>query len=155
MNHPESQSRVGVGVSSVLMVLVVLATAALSLLALSSAKSTETMTLRNVESAVSYYSVAAEVQKRLAQMDEALLEAPEDADFSWFAALQLPDVVFLNEKDGVAFRIDVESGDGRSILAQGKAFPGQYPRYVLNSHRMYSKDEITAEESPYLNLMGE
>ena len=47
MKKQDSQQRVGIGVSSVLMILVVLAMTALSLLALGSARSNESMTSRN------------------------------------------------------------------------------------------------------------
>ena len=85
MKKQDSQQRVGVGVSSVLMILVVLAMTALSLLAFGSARSNESMTRRNADVGTAYYVAADQAQRTLAEVDALLLTGQQQgADLAWY-----------------------------------------------------------------------
>lgn len=158
MNRNRPDYRVGVGASSVLMILVVLAMAALSLLAFGSARDTEALTLRNVEMSAAYYEAAAGVQRKLALIDEAVLEyrqshPGEELDPDWFSALGLQGVEWRAEDGGLSFSITAAAGGSRAISAQGQALTGDGPRYKLTGHAAY--DAGAREEPQTLTLMGE
>ena len=147
MKKQDSQQRVGVGISSVLMILVVLAMTALSLLAFGSARSNESMTQRNVDVASGYYRLSAEVQERLAQLDEQL--AANQGDYS---AVTVDGVQFSSEEGkDPSFLLTVREGE-KSIVAEGILTPDQPLRYRVLAY--YTQNVSTEEEAPYLELMG-
>lgn len=157
MNKPSSgsQSRAGIGVSSVLMVLVVLAMAALSLLAFSSARTTESMTRRNAETSVRYYQLAAVVQQRLQAIDQAAFDQPADAPLrDWYEAQAIPDVQWREEADGLHFTITATGDAPQAVVAEGLLLEGEKRRYKLLSHRMENAAPA-AQDDPYLNLIGD
>lgn len=147
MSRSESQPRIGVGIPSVLMVLVVLAMAALCMLSYSSATSTESMTQRNVDVASGYYRLSAEVQERLAQLDEQL--AANQGDYS---AVTVDGVQFSSEEGkDPSFLLTVREGE-KSIVAEGILTPDQPLRYRVLAY--YTQNMSAEEEAPYLELMG-
>ena len=152
MSESGSQSRVGIGVSSVLMVLVVLAMAALGVLAYSSTRATESMTRRNVQVAERYYQAAAQIQERLQAIDQAALEKPRpcEDELAWYQSQGIPDVEWSQEAESVGFTVTV--GEGQTVVAKGVMLPGEGERYKLLSHRM--ENGGPSEEADDLNLMG-
>ena len=152
MSRPENQPRIGIGIPSVLMVLVVLAMAALCMLSYSSASSTESMTLRNVEVSSGYYTMAAEAQNKLALLDAELLARKDLAPAEKIAGLEVEGVTFT-EKDGSVFFTLTVSGTGDlSLCMEGLVLEGEDARYRILSHRTVPMQQ--QEEPPYLELMG-
>lgn len=151
----QTEYRVGVGASSVLLILVVLAMAALALLAFGSARNTEALTGRNIEMTEAYYEAAAEVQRRLAAIDQAVLEYREQGgdaqmDENWFSD-HGAQAEWQPADGGMHFIITVSAGAQRVIRATGTALPQGDERYTLESHTLFSD---TVQEETYLTLMG-
>ncbi|MBE5801434.1 MAG: hypothetical protein E7319_04015 [Clostridiales bacterium] len=154
MKKQDSQQRVGVGVSSVLMILVVLAMTALSLLALGSARSNESMTSRNATVSAAYYVAADQVQRQLADIDATILQGQaESADLFWFEMQGLDEVTWTEEEVGITFRFSVDTGEGHTIAVTGVLTGEAFPRYKLTEHRLINNDDL--QEDTYLVLMGE
>ncbi len=153
MKKQDSQQRVGVGVSSVLMILVVLAMTALSLLALGSARSNESMTRRNADVGAAYYTAADQVQRKLAQIDETLLTGrSETADLAWYQT-QSPDAVEWEESDeGICFTFTTDAGNDLAIFVRGLVTDGSQ-RYLLKEHRII--DTASYDTDDYFVLMGD
>lgn len=154
MSEGGTQSRVGIGVSSVLMVLVVLAMAALSVLAYSSTRATEAMTRRNVERTQACYQAAAQAEERLQAIDQAAWEKPPacEDELEWYQARAIPDVEWSLEAEKLCFVVTVPYGAGQAVVARGVMETEQKARYALLSFRTVS-DEPT-DETTNLNLMG-
>ncbi len=153
MKKQDSQQRVGIGVSSVLMILVVLAMTALSLLAFGSARSNESMTRRNADVGASYYVAADQVQRKLAQIDELLLKArQESADLAWFLSQPTEDVAWEESEKGISFSFTTDAGNDLAIFVRGIVTDGQQ-RYQLAEHRII--DNSSAMGDDYLVLMGD
>lgn len=132
--------RVGMGASSIMMILVTLALAALSLLSFYVARSSAALSQRNRDMVVSYYRAAAEVQRTLAELDEAF--TPEA--LAWRAALDRIDsappqverrLVLL---DGGSFRITVDAGGGRELAVEGTLNPATESGVTLKRHQLIS-----------------
>lgn len=151
-HRERSESRAGVGVSSVMMILVVLAMAALGMLAYSRAKSTESMTLRNAEVAQAYYAAAADVQRTLREIDLAAYERPAGDALQWYKARGVQNVEWSEENGEIRFIVSVEDGQGRRIVAQGRMLEGGKRRYELSSHCLVS---MQSDEPEYLDLIGD
>lgn len=151
----QTEYRVGVGASSVLLILVVLAMAALALLSFGSARNTEALTNRNIEMTQAFYEASAEVQRRLAAIDQAVLEYREQSsdvqmDENWFSAYGTQ-AEWQQADDGMHFTIIVPAGAQRVVRATGTAFPTGDERYTLLSHTLFSD---SVQEETYLTLMG-
>lgn len=67
--------RIGPGMPSLLMMLVTLLMAALAILAMAGAQADATLSQRNLETTLSYYQAAAQMQRELAEVDRLLLDA--------------------------------------------------------------------------------
>lgn len=153
MKKQDSQQRVGVGVSSVLMILVVLAMTALSLLALGSARSNQSMTQRNATVGSAYYVAADRVQKTLAEVDAVLLEGRENAaDLFWYELQGLENVTWEEDEDGITFRFSEDTGEGHAISVCGRVLDGD-ERYQLIEHRLVDNRDLF--EGNHFVLMGE
>lgn len=153
MKKQDSQQRVGVGVSSVLMILVVLAMTALSLLAFGSARSNESMTRRNAEIGSSYYVAADQVQRKLAKADAVLLAGKaEEADLSWYATNSPEGVSFEETEEGLSFSFSVETEYNQAIFVRALVTDGAQ-RYCITEHRVV--DSRNGTEDEYLVLMGD
>lgn len=153
MKKQDSQQRVGIGVSSVLMILVVLAMTALSLLALGSSRSNESMTTRNADVGASYYVAADQVQRKLAQIDEVLLAGrQENADMAWYQT-QAPEGVEWEETDeGLTFTFTTDAGNDLAIYVSALVTDGPQ-RYLLREHRII--DTASYGFDDYFVLMGD
>lgn len=153
MKKQDSQQRVGVGVSSVLMILVVLAMTALSLLALGSARSNESMTMRNADVGASYYAAADQVQRRLAQIDETLLAGrSEAADLAWYQAQPLEAVEWEESDEGIRFAFTADAGNDLAIYVCGLVTDGAQ-RYRIKEHRTIDTSSYGFDD--YYVLMGD
>ena len=153
MKKQDSQQRVGVGVSSVLMILVVLAMTALSLLAFGSARSNESMTQRNASIATSYYTAAAQVQQKLAEIDAVLLKGQaEAADILWYEENSPEDVTWEESMEGITFSFSVETDYQQAVTLQGLVTEGA-ERYRIIAHQVVDSRD-TLEEN-YFVLMGD
>lgn len=146
MSRPESQSRIGIGIPSVLMVLVVLAMAALCMLSYSNASSTEIMTKRNVEVATGYYQLSAQIQERLSLLDEQL--ALHSGDVS---AISVEGVSFSQTEEQQLFTLVAVDDGCQAIVVEGVLTPNQPLRYRILSHRA---ENSYGQEETYLTLMG-
>lgn len=153
MKKQDTQQRVGVGVSSVLMILVVLAMTALSLLAFGSARSNESMTQRNADIGSSYYAAADLAQRKLAEVDAVLLASrTEEADLSWYETNSPDGVSWEETEDGICFSFSVETEYEQAVYVQGLVTEGTQ-RYQVTEHRVVdSRDMI---EDDYFVLMGD
>lgn len=151
MRASETNSRAGVGISSVLMILTMLAMAALGVLAYTSTMSAETTTLRSIDVTQEYYAAAAQVQERLMAIDQAVSELPSASEdpAAWLTARKIPDVEWADD-DGLSFTITVLWGDDQAIVAKGTAAANGHIR--LLSHVLRSLDP--PEETKQINLMG-
>ena len=153
MKRQDSQQRVGVGVSSVLMILVVLAMTALSLLAFGSARSNESMTRRNAEIGSSYYVAADQAQRKLAEVDAVLLAGKaEEADLNWYEANSPEGVSWEETDDGLSFTFSVETEYSQAVFVRGLVTEGAQ-RYCIIEHRVV--DSRNDMENDYLVLMGD
>ena len=153
MKRQDSQQRVGVGVSSVLMILVVLAMTALSLLAFGSARSNESMTRRNAEIGSSYYVAADQAQRKLAEVDAVLLAGKaEEADLNWYEANSPEGVSWEETDDGLSFTFSVETEYRQAVFVRGLVTEGAQ-RYCIIEHRVV--DSRNDMENDYLVLMGD
>ncbi len=153
MKKQDSQQRVGVGVSSVLMILVVLAMTALSLLAFGSARSNESMTQRNADVGASYYVAADQVQRRLAQLDELLLKGrQESADLAWYQAQSPEDILWEENEEGISFSFTTDAGNDLALFVRGLLTEGPM-RYLLREHRIIDNSSMLGDD--YLVLMGD
>jgi len=151
----DSQQRVGVGVSSVLMILVVLAMTALSLLAFGSARSNESMTRRNADVGISYYVAADQVQRTLAQVDEKLLLGQQQAaDLAWYEAEAPEGVTFEETEEGLTFSFTTDIGNDLGIYVLGVAAEGA-ERYRVVEHRVVENIDYGFDGGDYIMLMGE
>ena len=154
-----SESRVGVGASSILMIVVVLALTAMSLLAFSSAGRTETLVKRNQEMSLGYYAAAAEAQTRLAAMDQKLYDLRTregmTAEAYGQALLQMTEYGVTQSADGYTFAFAVDAQDSRELCLAGtlSAWEMQGQRYRLTRHELVGYAE--GDEQPYYNLMGD
>lgn len=152
MSRSETQPRIGIGIPSVLMVLVVLAMAALCMLSFSSASSTESMTRRNAEVSTGYYAMAASVQDKLSQLDEALLARTELPAAEKIKDMTIEGISFSQQDDQVFFTLVVQNENNMSICVEGLVLDGAGARYRLLSHR--TQPVAAPEDAPYLELMG-
>lgn len=153
MKKQDSQQRVGVGVSSVLMILVVLAMTALSLLAFGSARSNESMTRRNADVGVAYYLAADQAQRKLAEVDAVLLEgAAENADLGWYQAQELEGVEWLENEEGLCFTFTTDAAEGHAVYVRGVVTDGPQ-RFRIAEH--LTIDSREAFDNNYLVLMGD
>lgn len=155
MRGEQTEYRVGVGASSILMILVVLALAALSLLAFGSARSTEALTARNAEMTAAYYQAAAEAQHRVAAIDTAVMQYrimdPTPAfDELWFASQGIQ-AEWQQAEAGLAFVLEMPAGEKRVLRVTGEAYPEGERRYRLTSHTLLAGEEPDLQP---LNLMG-
>lgn len=153
MKKQDTQQRVGVGVSSVLMILVVLAMTALSLLAFGSARSNESMTRRNADIGSSYYAAADLAQRKLAEVDAVLLAArAEEADLIWYETNSPDGVSWEETEDGIFFFFSEETEYQQAVYVRGLVTQGMQ-RYQVTEHRVIdSRDMI---EDDYFVLMGD
>ena len=153
MKKQDTQQRVGVGVSSVLMILVVLAMTALSLLAFGSARSNESMTRRNADIGSSYYKAADAAQRKLAEVDAVLLTGrTEEADLSWYESNGPEDVSWEENENGISFSFSIETEYQQAVYVRGLVTEGAQ-RYQVTEHRVVdSRDMI---EDDYFVLMGD
>ncbi len=153
MKKQDTQQRVGVGVSSVLMILVVLAMTALSLLAFGSARSNESMTRRNADVGVAYYAAADQAQRKLAEVDAVLLlGAAENADLSWYQAQAPEGVEWLEDEEGISFTYTTDAGDGHAIYVRGVVTDGP-ERFRIAEHLTIDNRDFS--DNNYLVLMGD
>lgn len=155
MKKQDSQQRVGVGVSSVLMILVVLAMTALSLLAFGSARSNESMTRRNADVGAAYYVAADQVQRTLSQVDELLLSGQQQgADLAWYEEAASEDVTFEEAEEGLCFSFTVDAGNDLAIFVRGLVTEGAQ-RYRVLEHRVIDNSAYDFFGDDYLVLMGD
>lgn len=155
MKKQDSQQRVGVGVSSVLMILVVLAMTALSLLAFGSARSNESMTRRNADVGTAYYVAADQAQRTLAQVDELLLAGQEQAaDLAWYEEQAPQDITFEENEEGICFSYTIDAGNELAIYVRGLVTEGPQ-RYRLLEHRVIDNSTSGFFGDDYLVLMGD
>lgn len=139
--------RVGMGASSIMMILVTLALAALSLLSFYVARSNAALSQRNRDMVVSYYNAAAEVQRTLAELDEAF--TPEAV--AWRAALDSIDRdparadVRLVLLDGGGFSMAVDAGGGRELAVEGTLGPAAESGLTLKRHQLETAPGATGE----------
>ncbi len=153
MKKQDTQQRVGVGVSSVLMILVVLAMTALSLLAFGSARSNESMTRRNADIGSSYYVAADLAQRKLADIDAVLLAGKQQAaDLLWYEANSPEGVTWQETLDGITFSFAIETPYEQAVLVEGLVTEGP-ARYRITSHRIV--ENATDSEENFLILMGD
>lgn len=153
MKKQDSQQRVGVGVSSVLMILVVLAMAALSLLAFGSARSNESMTRRNADISSSYYVAADQAQRKLAEIDALLLKGQaEAADILWYEDNGPADVTWEESMEGLIFSFSVDTDYQQAVYVQGLVTEGP-ERYRITAHQVV--DASVELEEEYFMLMGD
>ena len=166
MSKPKAEYRVGVGASSIMMILVVLAMTALSLLSYSSAQKAEVMGKRSMTMVTAYYEASAEVQQKLAVMDDILAEAEQnwkaekapdagnevsEGDHSQgsnvsqmqfisvaFTNRGLVDVSLAEEDGGVEFTFSADARYERMILVKGIINLGENPRYQVTAHELVS-----------------
>ena len=143
----QTEFRVGVGASSILMVLVVLALTAVSLLSFQSALNAEALTNRNLQMTTAYYEASARVQRKLAGLDTvlAVVKAKSIADTESLATLLLPlGLAELNvwEADGgqLAFSFAEDAENDRKIEVQGfLALTGsEEVRYTIARYQLVS-----------------
>lgn len=153
MKKQDTQQRVGVGVSSVLMILVVLAMTALSLLAFGSARSNESMTQRNADIGASYYVAADQAQRKLAEIDAVLLKGQaEAADILWYEDNSPADVTWEESMEGITFSFSVETDYQQAVSIQGLVTDGPQ-RYSIIAHQVV--DSSVELEEDYFVLMGD
>ncbi len=153
MKKQDSQQRVGVGISSVLMILVVLAMTALSLLAFGSARTNQSMTQRNTDIAANYYVAADQAQRTLAQVDAVLMAGQAaGADLGWYQSQGLPEVSWSDTGQGVQFSFTADAGQGLAVYVCGLVTDGPQ-RYQIIEHR--TVDTRDWQESNHFMLMGE
>ena len=153
MKKQDSQQRVGVGVSSVLMILVVLAMTALSLLAFGSARSNESMTRRNADISSSYYVAADQAQHKLAEIDALLLKGQaEAADILWYEDNGPEDVTWEESMEGLTFSFSVDTEYQQAVYVQGLVTEGPQ-RYRITAHQVV--DASVELEEDYFMLMGD
>ena len=151
----KSDYRMGMGASSVLMILVVLAMTALGLLSLGSARQTEAQTKRNLQTTLHYYEAAADVQKALAELDEALYELQADGESLDTATLatRMPHTTFRTEADGsMTFELLMPAGDEHQLVVRGDILAANGARYAVNEHALVST-YVAPEQT--LTLIGE
>lgn len=156
MKGEHTEYRVGVGASSILMILVALALTALSLLALGSARNTAALTARNVEMTEAYYQAAAELQQRLAAIDQAVLGYRQQSDAAfdetWFSACGV-EAIWTENDGGLDFLLEIPAGERRVLRATGAAYPRGDERCVLKTHELLPGEENEQDQAG-LNLMG-
>ena len=153
MKKQDTQQRVGVGVSSVLMILVVLAMTALSLLAFGSARSNESMTRRNADIGASYYVAADQAQRKLAEIDAVLLKGQaEAADILWYEENSPEDVIWEESMEGITFTFSVKTDYQQAVSIQGLVTDGPQ-RYSITAHQVV--DSSVELEEDYFVLMGD
>ena len=153
MKKQDSQQRVGVGISSVLMILVVLAMTALSLLAFGSARSNESMTQRNADISSSYYVAADQAQRKLAEIDALLLKGQaEAADILWYEDNSPADVTWEEAMEGLTFSFSVDTDYQQAVYVQGLVTEGPQ-RYRITAHQVV--DASVEQEENYFMLMGD
>lgn len=153
MKKQDTQQRVGVGVSSVLMILVVLAMTALSLLAFGSARSNESMTRRNADIGASYYLAADQAQRKLAEIDAVLLKGQaEAADILWYEDNSPEGVTWEESMEGITFSFSVETDYQQAVTMQGLVTEGPQ-RYCIIAHQVM--DNAAEMEEDYFLLMGD
>lgn len=153
MKKQDSQQRVGVGISSVLMILVVLAMTALSLLAFGSARSNESMTQRNADISSSYYVAADQAQRKLAEIDALLLKGQtEAANILWYEANGPADVTWEEAMEGLTFSFSVDTDYQQAVYVQGLVTEGPQ-RYRITAHQVV--DASVELEEDYFMLMGD
>ncbi len=155
MKKQDSQQRVGVGVSSVLMILVVLAMTALSLLAFGSARSNESMTRRNADVGTAYYVAADQAQRTLAEVDALLLTGRQQgADLAWYEQEAPENITFEEGEEGICFSFTIDAGNDLAILVRGLLTEGPQ-RYRLLEHRVFDNSDYGFFGDDYLVLMGD
>ena len=141
----QSDYRVGVGATSILMILVVLALAALSLLSLSSARNNENLAQRNLSMTLSYYQAAAEAQRTLAAMDTLVVEnraQTQDAD-GWNALFAAHGLETVTVTKGGTFSFSLDAGEERALVVEGTLTPNALPRYTLTRHELVNQSAET------------
>lgn len=118
-------SRAGVGASSILLIVVVLCLTAFGVLTLVSARVDERLTQNTAAGAKSYYLADAEAQRKLMEIDTALLAGRDAAT-----------VPGVTEKDGIA-AFAAPFGEGRAIAVEIAIADGTYK---IVSYRTTSLD---------------
>ena len=149
----DSEYRIGVGASSILMILVVLALAGLSLLSLHAARDNAVLTRRNLSMTVAYYEAAAQVQRTLAVMDAArgtltLTDANDRAAYrKALINCELPVAL----EDDLTFAMAADAGAQREIAVQGK-IPATVGNPITLTEHVLRNTAETLQDEP-LSLM--
>ena len=160
-NKSKTEYRVGIGASSILMVLVILALTAVSLLSFRSAKNTEALTKRNLQMTVAYYEASANAQKKLAAIDELLVESQMAANIvlgealqtELFSTLGMAELLIWQDGEDIRFSFVEDAQYERQIEVEGIfTLSSDTQRYHINKYRLISQP--TEDDSAGFQLMG-
>ena len=145
MKRPASRS--GVGASSILLIIVVLCLTSFSVLTLLSAKVDLSLTQRTVETVSAYYQLDGAAQRRISEIDAALLAG---GDPSGWADVTIE----ADQPQLISFTVSGTDGRALSVtLRLTGATEG--PRYVITAYRLVNTEGWGAEPAPDLLTIPE
>lgn len=143
--------RVGIGASSIIMIFIILSLTTLGVLSFASARADMNLSQRRQVQVTAYYEAAAEAQRLIAQVDEALLTArdkemtPEDRA----AALQAIHSGITVTDDGLV-SLQVEVSDSQRLDVVLRIEEDTPARYTLTHHHLVNTAEWTPDNTLHL-----
>lgn len=162
MNSGKRQEyRVGTGATTLLMIFVVLCLTTLGILSLVSARVDMKHTKRNEEMTQAYYEAAAQGQKLIFQVDEALMEFQRRAETNEAYLRLVQENLMLDAedwavKDGlISFAISAGADRYLEITLALLPVESRQGRYLLTRHELADRSDWEAEENDFQNLLGE
>jgi len=145
----KQEYRMGTGASSILMIFVILSLTTLGVLAFASGRADLALTDRRSTQVQAYYAAAAEAQRIIAGIDEALLEAQADPEAYADKVKAIADGAIEVWGDEISFIVPVSPT--QQIEVELKALgPDSGARYALRRHRLVNIAEWIPEEVTYV-----
>ncbi len=144
MNNKQ-EYRMGVGASSILMIFVILSLTTLGVLSFASAKVEDATTTRRQKQVESYYAAVADVQRKLFEIDQKLLEAPEDVtEFMDYVRALEDERTAVSRRLLLSFSVPMNENQALDVAIQ-VLMPGNPARYTLERHRVVNTTEWVAD----------
>lgn len=151
MNNRKTQQeyRVGVGASSILMIFIVLCLTTLGVLSFASARANLTLTNRRQVKVEGYYEALAKSQGMIADIDNALYVAAQDADTyeeQVLALESLDEHIAVSSDLAISIRLPVGENQELRIELQANG-PEDAQRYTIVEHYLINIEDWQPDNS--------
>ena len=150
--NKKQEYRMCVGASSILMIFVILSLTTLGVLAFASGRADLSLTARRQAQVEVYYGAAAEAQRVIARIDEALLKArAHPVTYEAQVRALADDTVSVSDDRMIAFVVPVGQTQQIEVALRATDLDSDR-RYTLLRHALVNISDWTPEEVSYIAI---